>query len=135
VVFPINRILAESDLAQVVVRGLVVHPAGFEVLSAVASTAVLDRIAGEPGGLFSPWSHYATTPDAQVLKFGVQLADGRQLTNLKELRFDPRSPRLGNRLSEGRLFVSEVARPWLRLACEWKLARLPTASMLVRLDR
>lgn len=78
VAVPVRLVLARTDEAAVVVDGLAAFPSGFELVLSVRVRA--PRRQWSPLGLWREEGHVGLPDD--VLRFGIELANGRKATTL-----------------------------------------------------
>jgi hypothetical protein len=83
-VVPVEVVVARSDKAAVVVRGIVAYPDGFAfTLESFLHRSVRRRRRGHrPFPVFGQWSDEDETIGDEMLRFGVSWPDGGRATNL-----------------------------------------------------
>jgi hypothetical protein len=133
---PWRMVLAESERARIVLKGALAHAAGIELTVGIRVTT------GKPDhGLFHRMAHPSSALQAEFFRFGVELADGRKLTNLDEREDEP-SARLGQMGGGGGgdeyewrywLWPLPPAGP-LTFVCEWPAFDIPLTRTSVTAD-
>jgi len=125
VVTPINRVVARSELAQLALQGLIIDRHELTAMFSLVWTPTLEkRLHGHSRDKsLGPFLPPAAQDDEAVLKLGIDLPDGRRLTNLDDRRLMSVHMQLPNaRYCQLAVRLNGVTSANLRLALEWKAA-------------
>jgi hypothetical protein len=140
IVLVVERDLARTEAAVVSVRSVTVHSTGFSVAT-VAARRPRRRTPGELEALSGHWHpHFGGEPPADLVRLGVQLADGRTATNVDPFPCFEEAPERTVLMAGGRgggldrqdlsLWIWPLPPPGrLELVCEWPAERIPVSRI------